>query len=232
MTVLSESVDSANTPDRRPCVLVGTDDDVCPRITAALSDGNLKTLRLPDLEGGRSSPAVDASAIVVLACDINRSKGMAALRRLQRELSEPAIVVVSPSATGTGVRRALDAGAAAVVFEPELESTLPVAIKAVASGQSVVPRNLRASVERPVLSYREQQVLAFVSTGLTNAQIAVRLFLAESTVKSHLSSAFSKLGVRSRNEAAMAFRALDQTADLDAAGAPLVEAAQGPTAAE
>ena len=40
------------------------------------------------------------------------------------------------------------------------------------------------------------------SPGCTNAQIADELFLAESTVKSHLSSAFSKLGVSSRNEAA------------------------------
>jgi hypothetical protein len=38
--------------------------------------------------------------------------------------------------------------------------------------------------------------------GYMNSQIAKRLFLAESTVKSHLSSAFGKLGVRSRNEAA------------------------------
>ena len=41
-----------------------------------------------------------------------------------------------------------------------------------------------------------------VVMGFTNSQIGSRLFLAESTVKSHLSSAFSKLGVRSRSEAA------------------------------
>ncbi len=52
------------------------------------------------------------------------------------------------------------------------------------------------------LTTREKQALALMVTGLTNAQIAGRLFLAESTVKSHLSSAFSKLGVASRYEAA------------------------------
>ena len=52
------------------------------------------------------------------------------------------------------------------------------------------------------LTTREKQILALVITGLTNAQIAGRLFLAESTIKSHLSSAFSKLGVSSRYEAA------------------------------
>jgi DNA-binding NarL/FixJ family response regulator len=44
-------------------------------------------------------------------------------------------------------------------------------------------------------------VLGLVVMGYMNSQIAAQLFLAESTVKSHLSSAFGKLGVRSRNEA-------------------------------
>ena len=109
------------------------------------------------------------------------------------------------------MRRALDAGADAIVFESELESTLAVAVRAVASGQSVVPRKLRASVERPAFSHRERQVLSFVSRGLTNAQIADKLFLSESTIKSHLSSAFSKFGVRSRKEAAALFLELEQT---------------------
>ena len=52
------------------------------------------------------------------------------------------------------------------------------------------------------LTTREKETLALSSRGLTNAQIALKLFLAESTVKSHLSSAFSKLGVSSRYEAA------------------------------
>jgi DNA-binding CsgD family transcriptional regulator len=90
-----------------------------------------------------------------------------------------------------------------------LESTLTVAIFAVASGQSIVPRKLRASVERPVLSFRERQVLSWVSRGYTNAQIADELFLSESTIKSHLSTAFAKFGVRSRREAAALFLDLE-----------------------
>ena len=53
----------------------------------------------------------------------------------------------------------------------------------------------------PSLSVREKQVLGMVVMGFSNGEIASRLFVAESTVKSHLSSAFAKLGVRSRHEA-------------------------------
>jgi DNA-binding CsgD family transcriptional regulator len=70
---------------------------------------------------------------------------------------------------------------------------------------------MRASVERPAFSHRERQVLSFVSQGLTNAQIADQLFLSESTIKSHLSSAFAKFGVRSRREAAALFLELEQS---------------------
>jgi DNA-binding CsgD family transcriptional regulator len=70
---------------------------------------------------------------------------------------------------------------------------------------------MRASVERPTFSHRERQVLTYVSQGLTNAQIADELFLSESTIKSHLSSAFAKFGVRSRREAAALFLELEQT---------------------
>ncbi len=154
---------------------------------------------------------LDAKAIVVLVCDVDRPRQMATLRRLRREVPGPAIVAVSPSATGTGVRRALDAGADAIVFDSLLESTLAVTVSAVGSGQSVVPREMRASVERPSFSHRERQVLTFVSQGLTNAQIADELFLSESTIKSHLSSAFAKFGVRSRREAAALFLELEPT---------------------
>ena len=142
----------------------------------------------------------DGSTIVALVCNVDSASEMASLRRLRRELRKAPIVVISNPATGTGVRRALDAGADAVVFEPEIETTLTVTVLAVASGQSVVPRKLRASVERPVFSHRERQVLALVSKGLTNSEIAERLLLAQSTIKSHLSSAFAKLGIRSRKE--------------------------------
>jgi len=175
------------------------------RMQRVLDQSHAAALPIPvDLESVLTGEW-DGEAILVFACDVNLPRDLAVLRRLRRQRGTPRIVSVSPEATGTGVRRGLDAGADAIVFEGELEGTLAVAVSAVASGQSVVPRAHRASVERPAFSHRERQVLSCVARGLTNAQIADELYLAESTIKSHLSSAFSKFGVRSRKEAAALF---------------------------
>lgn len=212
MAVLSEPTPRVRASSGRSCVVVSLGAaETQARIKASLEEHDTEVeLLLTEGPEETIELGLGAEAIVILICDVDRPHEMAALRCLRRELREPAIVVVSPAATATGVRRALDADADAIVFESELEQTLAVAVSAVESGQSVVPRKMRASVERPAFSHRERQVLTLVSQGLTNAQIAEQLFLSESTIKSHLSSAFAKFGVRSRREAAALFVELEQ----------------------
>lgn len=227
MAVLSKPIDDVRAPSALLCVIAGADAATMKlRVTTTL-EGRHPDSPLVQIDAADELANLDVGpgAVIVLACGVDRPRDMAILRRLRRETRGPAIVAISPTATGTGVRRALDAGADAIVFEPELESTLAVAISAVRCGQSVVPRKVRASVERPTLSHRERQVLVYVSRGLTNAQIAERLFLSESTIKSHLSSAFTKFGVRSRREAAALFLELEATSP-----AALPEEEQQPTA--
>lgn len=182
------------------------------RIVGALAAQGLEPRAELDSPVAIDDLGVDESMILVFVCDIDVPQEVTSLRRLCREASEAAIVVISPPATGAGVRRTLDAGADALVFESELELTLAATIRAVASGQSVVPRKLRAGVERPNLSHREHQVLTLVRQGLTNAEIAEHLYLAESTIKSHLASVFTKFGVHSRKEAVAAFGDLEREA--------------------
>jgi DNA-binding NarL/FixJ family response regulator len=182
-----------------PLLVVSASSVIAERIETALAGRELPVLGTVASEE-IDEAEIESSTVIVFVCNVDLAREMAALRRLRRELRKASIAVISPPATGTGVRRALDAGADAVVFEPEIETTLAITVMAVASGQSVVPRKLRASVERPAFSHRERQVLALVSKGLTNGEIAERLLLAQSTVKSHLSSAFTKLGIRSRKE--------------------------------
>jgi two-component system response regulator DesR len=112
------------------------------------------------------------------------------------------VLIVSPRTGTPGLRRALSAGARGLVFDSELDAALASTVRAVATGQLCVPGELSLVSSKPTLSHREREVLKLAVSGRTNSEIAAALCLAESTVKSHLSSAFSRLGVRSRREAA------------------------------
>jgi DNA-binding NarL/FixJ family response regulator len=123
------------------------------------------------------------------------------LKELKRETPDLLIVAVCETADRRALRRLLDGGIDGFVFAGQLEDALGPTVAAVFAGQMVVPRDLGDAVEKPSLSARERQILAMVMMGLTNQEIGGRMYLAESTVKSHLSSAYTKLGVRSRSEA-------------------------------
>jgi DNA-binding NarL/FixJ family response regulator len=111
------------------------------------------------------------------------------------------VIAVVPAARPTSeLRKLLRAGADAVLVDGQAQTCLPLAVHAVCEGQIVVPRTLRRHVLRQPLSHREKQILRLVVRGWTNRQIADELFLAESTVKTHLSSAFAKLDTHSRAE--------------------------------
>jgi DNA-binding NarL/FixJ family response regulator len=126
------------------------------------------------------------------------------LRRLKEMLAHEhgPIVAVSPFCGALGLRRAVKAGADSLVLEEDLEDALVPALRAVAAGLSVMPADLWQGSGPVALSHREREVLRLAVTGRTNAEIAKTLFLAESTVKSHLSSAYRKLGAGGRNDAA------------------------------
>jgi DNA-binding NarL/FixJ family response regulator len=142
----------------------------------------------------------DPSAIVLWVEDtVSSLPGL--VEPLTKRLAPTPVIVVCETIERWGVRAALTAGAAGVVLAAELDSALTPCLRAAQTGQICVPRQYRRHVEPPVLSTREKQILGLVVMGYMNSQIASQLFLAESTVKSHLSSAFGKLGVRSRNEA-------------------------------
>lgn len=123
------------------------------------------------------------------------------LDTLGQRFPDAAVVLLCSSLNQRAARTALVAGVAGIVIDGLCTATLVPCISAVMAGQTCIPRTFAREVVPPALSSREKQVLGMVVMGYMNGQIAERLYLAESTVKSHLSSAFSKLGVRSRNEA-------------------------------
>lgn len=149
---------------------------------------------------GRALAATD-ELVLVAACELLLAPG-GPVERLGRALRGQRLVIVLPGETRDLIRRALRAGACGVLSHHGLERELGVTLRAVAAGQICVPPSLHSRVEVSAFSMRERQVLALIAEGLTNCEIAERLFLSESTVKSHLSSSFRKLSVSSRAEAA------------------------------
>jgi DNA-binding NarL/FixJ family response regulator len=109
---------------------------------------------------------------------------------------------------------AIMAGAAGYVSKQTCGTDLVSALRAVASGQSILdPQASRQIMARlrertigvdPVaaLSDQEKRVLELIGEGLTNRQIAERMFLAEKTVKNYVSSLLTKLGMQRRTQAA------------------------------
>ncbi len=170
------------------------------RITTALSECGLS---VADAATPQAALALaGAPRLLVAAWDAEQTTDRGALRELAREHEELRIIIVCEGRTGRDARLVLERWIDGLVFSDQLELALGPTAIAVLAGQAVVPRRMRTQLRRPALSYREKQILALVVLGYTNSQIGARLFLAESTVKSHLSSAFTKLGVRSRSDAA------------------------------
>ncbi|MFI6326270.1 response regulator [Nonomuraea sp. NPDC050556] len=120
--------------------------------------------------------------------------GVSAIRRL------PGHAVLVLTTFEGDVDAAVEAGAAGFVLKNASREDLVAAIRAVASGSRIGVRPRRAG---PVLSARELEVIELVARGLTNPEIARRLFIGEATVKTHLLRIFAKLGVSDRTSAAI-----------------------------
>jgi two-component system response regulator DesR len=172
------------------------------RVCAALGAGGHGVFaRAATVEDLLASVDGTAPSCVVVATDTPDRSAVSALRLIRSKLENTCGVLVCRRARGPQVRRALELGIDGVVLTDEVEDALAAVVAAVCAGQVSVPRGQRGELRAQALTTRERQVLAFVLAGLTNAEIAAKLYLAESTIKSHLSSAFGKLGVSSRNEA-------------------------------
>jgi DNA-binding NarL/FixJ family response regulator len=187
------------------------------RITAVLDYDRLPVAT----EGGDRAVVLadavrtDARALVVA---VHRAEDAVDLLYDARDEGfEGHVVAVVHKRRARAVRAALRDGIDAVVWEAHAETALPIAIRGVGAGLAVVPRAAGERLEPPALSHREREVHARAADGASNQQIARRLTISLSTVKTHLSACFAKLGVGGRAEA-FAVLADDRTAFLPDVG--------------
>ncbi|MEV4510536.1 response regulator transcription factor [Dactylosporangium sp. NPDC049525] len=145
--------------------------------------------------------------------------GLEATRRIRALLPDgPRILVLTTFDLDEYVYSALRAGASGFLLKDTLAADLLSAIRVVARGEAIVaPPVTRRLIERHigtagdplprteaelrVLTEREREVLELIARGLSNAEIAGRLFLTEGTVKGHVSRILTKLGLRDRVQA-------------------------------
>ncbi len=171
------------------------------RIATALRREELTITTLEDAEAPLARTTTDAPAVVVVYVEAAAESARDRIELLRQRFPTTPLIVVCASVERRAIRSMFAAGVTGIVLRAELESTIGPCLLAVKAGQMCLPYGAWRELDPPVLSRREKQVLGLVVMGYMNSQIASQLFLAESTIKSHLSSAFGKLGVRSRHEA-------------------------------
>ncbi|MFF7261736.1 response regulator [Streptomyces sp. NPDC008159] len=179
----------------------------------------------PDLEvvgeaaDGEAAVAMAARLrpdVVVMDIRMPKTDGVAATRRIMSEPDPPAVLALTTFDIDEYLFGTLQAGAAGFVLKKDSASTLLDGIRAVARGNGFVSpgptRRLIARVSSvgggpcalpAELTPREHDVLALLGHALSNTQIARRLHIEESTVKSHVQNVLTKLGARTRVQAAL-----------------------------
>jgi DNA-binding NarL/FixJ family response regulator len=178
----------------------------------------------PDLEVvGEASDGVQAVALAaqlhpdVVLMDIRMPHldGIAATERIVARSDAPRVVVLTTFDLNEYVYRAIRAGASGFLLKDAPATRLVAAVRAAAGGDALIePSITRRLVESfaPVapapapaeladLTDREKDVLRLIARGLSNAEIAAELVVAETTVKTHVGRILLKLGVRDRVQA-------------------------------
>ena len=152
--------------------------------------------------------------VAVLDVRLPDGDGVSVCREVRSRLPEVACLMLTAFRDDQALFDAIMAGAAGYVLKQVRGSDLAAAVRIVASGQSLLnPRAASTMMTRlqdqttgpgllAGLTPHERTVLELIGEGLTNRQIGERLFIAEKTVKTYVSTLFRKLGLEQRTQAA------------------------------
>ena len=148
--------------------------------------------------------------VVLMDMVMPEMDGAAATRVIRQKYPQVQVIALTSFKEGELIKNALEAGAIAYLLKDVSADDLSRAIRAAHAGRATlspeVAQSLVETSNQPPalgldLTEREREVLALMVEGLNNTQIAGRLTVSPSTIKSHVSNVLSKLGVASRTEA-------------------------------
>ncbi len=153
--------------------------------------------------------------VAVLDVRLPDGDGVTVCRELRSRLPELRVVMLTSYSDDEALFEAILAGASGYLLKQVLGADLVGAVRTVAAGGSLLdPAATTAVLERlrrdaapagplATLSPQERTVLTLIGEGLTNRQIGERMFLAEKTIKNHVSHLLAKLGLERRTQAAV-----------------------------
>lgn len=143
---------------------------------------------------------------VLLELELTKLDGLGCLSRIRSRYPEMKVVMLSASANPDSVRAAYEQGAAGYISKSIGAADLPAAIQHAIEGSTFETLGQSAEPDACTsdggLTEREFMILKGVARGLSNSAIAREIWVAETTVKFHLSNIFRKLGVNNRTDAA------------------------------
>jgi DNA-binding NarL/FixJ family response regulator len=133
-------------------------------------------------------------------------EGVEAIVKLRRIHANMRILVLTNHEEDEYIFRAFQAGAMGYLLKSTPQEEIVQAVEMVHQNKRYVPPNIAKrlveTITREELSQRELEVLKLVASGLTNKEIAQRLFISAKTARNHVSSCLVKLGVNDRTDAA------------------------------
>jgi two-component system NarL family response regulator len=144
--------------------------------------------------------------VTLMDLRMNTMNGVETTRAIRAEFPNARIIVLTTFDGDEDIYRALQAGARGYLLKGMDTEELLAAIRTVHSVKSRIPapvaERLAERMNAPALTDRETEVLRLIVGGNSNKEIAAALFISEATVKTHINSLLSKLGVSDRTQAA------------------------------
>ena len=149
--------------------------------------------------------------VVLMDLNLPGTHGLEATRRIIASAPECGVLVLSMLADGASVTAALRVGARGYLLKEAGQEAVVAALRTVAAGGQVIGAGLSTACSTPPgadLTARESEVLALLSRGSSNTEIARELDLSLKTVQNHVSRVLAKLQVQDRTQAALRMRGL------------------------